>query len=205
MTRVVLVAGTHGLEGPTGQWWWPTSPFAQFLGQHDISLVASDPFEWSTGLNGVVGQPMDWVAGGTNLRQYLVPPLCPDRRVPGAEVNLIAHSHGLQVVLYAAQMGLKINRLISVCSPVRWDVMRSCPEARANIKSWLHLFSDETDYMQVLGEFFDQGHFGIVRRHPWADANAFIGPGLGHGDILRDPANFHLWMEKGWLDGLATT
>lgn len=197
--RVILVAGTWGERGPAGEWWWPSSPFAEYLKQHGVELVSSEPFEWSTGLDGVVGQPIDWVAGGTNLLQYCVPPLCPDKRLMPGEVNLIVHSHGLQVALFAAQMGLRINRLISVCSPVRFDVMQKCPDAQKNINYWTHLYSDQTDYMQILGELFDQGHLAWRRKHPWADRNEFIGHGLGHGDILRDPRYFPLWTEKGWI------
>lgn len=54
--------------------------------------------------------------------------------------------------------------------------------------------------MQWFGELFD-GHFGIVRNHPLADANEKV-PGVGHTGVLNEPANFPLWESHGWIDFL---
>jgi hypothetical protein len=50
----------------------------------------------------------------------------------------------------------------------------------------------------VWGSLFD-GRFGIHREHPFAHWNSKV-PNADHGSILRDPAKFPLWLEKGWLD-----
>lgn len=200
MSQVVLVAGTYGLEGNvTSEWWYPTSPFAAFLSTHGISTVGKTrPFEWSTNIDGLIGKPIDWIAGGANLLSYLVPVLCEDRRMPPNQTHIICHSHGLQVVLYACEMGLKVDTLVSVCRPVRQDVMNACPHARSRIRSWTHLYSNNRDYWQALGEFMDGGHWGIVRKHPWADKNDYTAD-VGHTGLLEDEQQFSQWVTRGWL------
>lgn len=206
----VLVAGTHAWRGgQTLEWFFPASLFAQFLGTHDIDVVSALrgddklPFIWSTDLGGVGLNKDDclvWQAAGVNLFWFCVPPRCPANQIPPADLNIIAHSHGLQVVLHAAgTYGLKINRLVSVSSPVREDMRKTAELARKNIAFWTHLHSDFSDRWQWLGEMFD-GHFGVVREHPLADVNVKI-PKVGHSQLLRDPEKFDLWIRNGWLSG----
>jgi len=205
MSRVVLVAGTFSWNGSDrGDWYAPGSPFAVFLASRGVEPLfgvrpdGPHPFTWSTELGGIGGRGrVVWQAAGVNLFNYLVPPLCPDRQLPSAETNLIAHSHGLQVVLFAAAAGLNINTLISVGSPVRRDMWATAVTARLNIRHWLHIHSDQSDRWQWLGELFD-GHLGIVREHPLADQNDFV-PVVGHSELLRNPEHFHHWSDRGWL------
>jgi hypothetical protein len=204
--RPVLIAGTDSWKADGAvDWYCPTSNFARFLESHGVAPLfnSGQPFIWSTDLSGVpfltAGNHRDWQAGGAALAYYVM--FKEGGALPGNETALVAHSHGLQVALYAcATFGLKVNTLISVGSPVRKDMMDVARIARPNISHWLHLHSDYSDRWQWLGEMFD-GHFGIVREHPLADKNDAV-PHVGHSDILRDPVDYHLWLDRGWLTWL---
>lgn len=190
------VPGTWGTEDV---WWLPGSAWAahmQALGWDPLVVQAADAFWWSTDVNGTLVRRghADWKAGGVALRYYFRPPLYvtgPDF-VPLDARTLVAHSHGLQVVLYACgAYGLKIDTLISVCSPVRGDMRRVADAARPHIRRWVHLYDPGwADRMQVLGALFD-GHWGVSRTHPLADVNLRVRG--GHSGVLRDPACFGQW------------
>jgi hypothetical protein len=194
------IPGTHGWRGVLRktEWWCPDSPFALFMqGEGFTRIGAEEPFVWSTDID-AFGSMTDWRAGGFALKNYLRPfRATDDTYVDINDRNLIAHSHGLQVVLFACAGGLKVARLISVGAPVRRDMAPIAAAARPNIGAWLHLYSDCTDRWQWLGELFD-GHLGIVRAHPLADRNERI-PRAGHGGLLRDAERFALWKERQWL------
>lgn len=202
MTRYVLVPGTHSTLRKESQWWEPGSPFNQLLQRNGLTPARTRPFIWSSNLDGVSFWPwqwfrkdnhVDWKAAGEALISYLeLVPYVEDR-------NLIAHSHGLQVVLYAAAAGMPINSLISVMSPVRGDMKDVAQAARPNIGRWLHLHSDKSDKMQMWGGLFD-GQWGVHRTHPLADENQPF-PGIGHSTILH-PENMALWKSEGLIDFL---
>ena len=83
--RAILVAGTHSWSGDGRvDWYHPESAFSAFLRARGIEPIE---FTWSTDLGGVVpGTDRDrvlWLAAGVNLYQLAVPPLCPERRIPG--------------------------------------------------------------------------------------------------------------------------
>jgi len=214
MTRVVLVAGTHAWRPDKPDWFMAGQPFYSFLQANGVQPVDADnrPFCWCTDLGGVGFGDDDlavWLAGGQNLFAYIVPPLCPDKRIPPRETNLIAHSHGMQIALVACAAGLKVNTLITVGGPVRDDMKAVAAAARPNIARWLHLYSDAHDYMQLLGELFDGGwkrwlkFDRFQRQHPLADRNEFMPE--GHSAVLEDPGLFQLWQTQHWLAELTTT
>ena len=204
--RVVLIAGTGSWKPGVQDWFIPGSPFTAFLRAHGVEVVAGTngrPFTWSTGVGGIGFGDEDhrvWQGAGENLYDYIVPPFCPDRRIPIAETNIIAHSHGLQVALYACAAGLGVDTLISVGSPIRKDMDTTARLARRYIRRWIHVHSDRSDRWQWYGTLFD-GAFGIKREHPLADVNVGI-PKVGHSTILRDPAMFTHWQERGLLAAL---
>jgi hypothetical protein len=217
-TYFLPIAGTWGWDrgGPL-RWWQAGSPFVLFAAEHGLQLVGAgeDPFIWTTDVNGHLpwkrGKHHDWKAGGLNLRRYCKPGPqgTPEGQhyVPYEHRNFIAHSHGLQVVLYAAANGLRIQRLVSVSSPVRNDMKDVAAAARPNIGEWLHLASDRSDMVQWFGELFD-GAFGIVREHPLANVNVCIKK-VGHSRLLEDPTAFPEWkiprpqlQDRGILDFL---
>lgn len=202
--KVILVAGTHGWRR-AGQpaWYAPGSPFVAFLQAQGVDLVFTpegSPFVWSTDLGGVGlgdGDHAVWASAGQNLFWYCVPPLCPEKRIPGEDLAIVTHSHGLQVALYAASLGLKIKALLDVCGPVRKDMRAVAERARPNISFWDHLYSDHTDRWQWIGELFD-GQIGVVRKHPLADLNSEV-PGAGHTGVLEKPELFHRWIDEDWI------
>jgi hypothetical protein len=157
------------------------------------------PFVWSSNLDGVLPwrKLATWAAAGENLYAYCVPPMAPDRRIPPLELSIISHSHGLQVALIAAALGLYIHTLIDICGPVRDDVIAEYGDAaKRNIGHWIHVHADRSDTMQWLGGIGD-GAFGIVRAHPLADINHYL-PQAGHAKVLTDEPWLQAWIP--WLD-----
>lgn len=209
----ILVAGTGSWDGKNdSDWFCPGHKYGQFLAGQGITPTydGDRPFVWSTNLSGVPGltrsNHVDWQAGGAALSYFVIGRLARE----GAKTALVVHSHGLQVALYAiVEHGLKVQTLISMGSPVRDDMAEIAKQARANIGYWLHVHSDGSDRWQWFGEMFDGGwkrwmpggEPRIVREHPLADKNDFV-PKVGHSELLRDPAQYHYWTERGWLDSL---
>lgn len=202
VAQFLAVNGTHENRNKE-QWSSPDSAISKFLERQGLMNIAHSamlPFDWSDDLDLNDGE--DWPAGGRSFFYYLVPPLHPEYAWPSEETVAITHSHGLQVALWAAKYGLKIDRLLDIAGPVRKDMMPVAQEARLNIRRWMHVHSDGSDRMQWLGELFD-GKLGIVRKHPLADINVEVKK-VGHGGLLRDPQDFPLWLEKGLVNFLKT-
>lgn len=213
-TKVMLVQGTHGWGWSSAQQWWEQgSPFAQSLQRQGCELLGgARPFIWSTDLDGfgwLLRRPfkrhINWESAGLQLYAYIDNPLVGPITdyVPLADRNIIAHSHALQVVAYACRAGLKINRLITIGSPVRRDMDDVYRAARPNIRAWLHVHSDGSDRIQWLGELGD-GHLGIVREAPLADQNLRIAH-VSHSRLLWDPMYFPLWRIEGLLTFLCAS
>lgn len=192
------VAGTWGAQRPGVQWFELGSPFARFmdgLGFVNLCANAVTPYDWSTDLDFTQGDHYDWKAGGQALFYYVVPQFNPKSRpFPPSETVVITHSHGLQVGAYAAAMGLKIDRFLDIAGPVRKDMTAIYEKARPNIRRWMHVHSDWTDYVQLAGELF-AGNWP-VRKHPLADINVAV-PGVGHSGLLYNDQDFPLWQTKG--------
>lgn len=207
VTRPVLVAGTGAWDADGAvDWYCPGHVFGQFLVDQGTAPLFDEqyPFIWSTNLSGFpfFSRPnhLDWKAGAAALAYYVIA----KKKQPGSTTALIVHSHGLQVALYAcALFNLKVRCLISIGSPVRGDMMATAEAAKPNIAHWQHVHSDHSDRWQWLGALFD-GHFGIVRKHPLADANDFV-PHVGHSELLRKPEHYHHWIDRGWLRPILDT
>jgi len=201
MKQVILIPGTHGWDGFRKDWYSPGAPFHDFIPTvpgHEL-VCPDEPFVWSSRLGGIGFGDDDLVvyrAAGENLYHYAVPPRCPDKLIAPEDLVVISHSHGLQVVLYAAARGLKIALLIDISGPVRADMMPTALLAKPNIKRWVHTYGGRRDRWQWLGGLFD-GHVGIERKHPLAE-NLQV-PGADHGEVLREPR--HQPMMKGILEG----
>ncbi len=202
MTRAILVGGTFAFRGsiPANAWYLPTSPFAKMLTDLGLDVAGSRSgercFTWSTDLDGVFeSEHVDWKAAGASLLEYISPSLCQGARIAPKDTTIIAHSHGLQPVLYALASGLQCNHLVSVASPIRADMQAVTKIARANVKNWTHLY-DEDDPVQLLGE---DDPWNSTRDAVQADANIQI-PGMGHTGAVDDPANFFRWTANTqWL------
>ena len=209
--KTILIAGTGSWDADDDiDWYCPTHPFVDYLIQQGVEPLFGangKPFIWSTNLSGVPfftrRNKTDWSAGGAALAYFI------DARVktPGETINVIAHSHGLQIVLYAcAYYGVRVRSLISVGSPIRKDMLTVSEKARPDITHWLHIHSDFSDKWQLLGQLFD-GKLDVwlqQREHPLADSNDFVA-GVGHSKLLRAPEHYHYWLDRGWLDSLKDT
>src|ERR1044072_9346137 len=129
MIPFLAIGGTWSWNGSSkGQWYDPSSPFSanmRLRGFEHLQLLLGDGWliVWDTDVNGnqfwrrLIGKKpstQGWQAAGINLYDYCVPPFAPERRVPSANLHVIAHSHGGQVILFAAADGLRINTLITV-------------------------------------------------------------------------------------------
>lgn len=169
MSATVLVGGTWSLDdgdvdtldtrvtaGAFDElpWWHPLSPFGQEGRAHDV-LIDPEPFIWSTELDGIKGRNWGWWAAGHALR-YFVHGKYPPLAVQLVPVNIVAHSHGGQVAIYAAAQGLIIDTLVTVGTPVRRDLRRFCQVARVNIRRWIHVYSPN-DPVQLQGVLGDGG------------------------------------------------
>jgi hypothetical protein len=203
MIRYLPIPGTWSFKTRHRDWYTNDSPLVKYLaarGLHKLAGLDGREFQWDTDLGGYEiwrrlwgAQPdhTDWEVAGRSLFDYLVPPLVPTAQWPANKTHLIAHSHGLQVVLYACAMGLKVNTLVSVSSPPRADMDAIAKQARANIGFWWDIHSDGSDNIQWWGTLAD-GHVGIVRKHRLADQSMMI-PRAGHSKVLHDVALFGNW------------
>jgi hypothetical protein len=195
---LITIPGTHAwLPGRrTGEWYHDGSPWWLYVRALGFIPIECDgrPFEWSTNLDGLMfwRKGATWAAAGSNFYAWVVPPVAPDRRVPPHLTNVVTHSHGLQPLLHACALGLRVNSLTDIAGPVRQDMMEVARAARPNIRYWQHIHSDRSDRMQWLGGIAD-GALGIVRAHPLADTNVRFDK-AGHSGILNDPEWFHLWL-----------
>jgi hypothetical protein len=201
--KLSIVPGTWSWHDT---WMRPTAPLGMYLQLHGVDVYepTGRPFKWSTQVNGMQfwrrlfgwgerdGDHRDWQTGGHNLYAYHVPPMAPERALPVQERNILAHSHGINVVLYACDYGMNINSLITVGSPIRHDMVDVASRARTRIRRWLHVHSDASDRMQQLGEFGD-GAIDLERQHVCADINHQL-PKAGHSAVLYDPQ----WFDKVW-------
>lgn len=186
--KVTLIGGTHSDDD---DWWTNDSEFNSFLASHSIIPAKEREFRWSTDLNGIdifnrlfrkKKFHSDWEAGGTALSYYL-------ENLPYEDRNIISHSHGRQVVLYAAGFcGTRINRWIDLSGPVRSDMREISSWAERNISYSMHVYSN-WDYTQILGSLFD-GKLGVNTECP-ISANLKLPHEVGHSGILT-PAYRHL-------------
>lgn len=211
MPRFVAIGGTWSWSGTSaGQWYDPGSPwsrYAQSRGCVPILNTNGQPFVWSSDANGwqfwrwwFGRRPdySDWLAGALHLFAWLVPPLSPEHRLRPSETHLVTHSHGLQVALIAAAMGLRINTLIDVCGPVRYDVLDAYGDAaRANIGFMFSIRGGRRDRWRPRGGVGDSRLTFTQARHPLAD-NEHRLVDVDHSEVLTDPSRFHLW--DAWLD-----
>jgi hypothetical protein len=209
---IVLCAGTWGLRGIDDleavaaaalPWWHPRSDFGVAALTHGLALIDGlEPFLWSTALDGIGGDNLGWYAGGAALRYFAHakhPPIPCDEAADNTQVrdgqgwrpvSVIAHAHGGNVALYAAQQGLRIETLVTLGTPVRREMDAVAAQARPNMRRWVHVYSD-SDPAQIAGALFD-GRLGIYRKFPLAEN--ILEPRVGHSD-LHDPAR---WTARGW-------
>ncbi len=192
MSKVILLAGTwaNGRGAPQDAWWKPGSAFAEEGKRHGLEYPDdADPFVWCTGLDGVDIFHEHWLSAAHSLIWY-----CQAKQL--TSVNIIAHSHGGQVAAIASGLGLKIETLITVATPVRQDVVFH----RASIRRFVHIYGGVRDYVQILGGLsltgLEQLKLDLTRFQrdmPNADRN-ICKRECGHSD-LHEAA---LWTREDW-------
>jgi len=148
------------------------------------TTLPGDPRESTTGAD--QGDLLPWLDAGEKLRLYC--------QANGLECPaVICHSHGLQVVTYAAARGQRFSSVLSLSGPVRKDMQRARRAARGRITRWVQV-TDPTgqDVTIRAGEMFD-GHLGWELVLPEADLN-IESLGSGHSGLLAQ------FDEKEWTD-----
>ena len=179
--NIILIPGTWantGRNAPQDEWWHPTSAFSKALRQKGHSICS---FPWDTKLDGIVGPNSEWIKAGINLGL-----ICPRNAI------IIAHSHGGQVASYAAANGLKINKLITLATPVRADVPYDL--AKKHINTWTHVYG-YFDWVQVSGSLMD-GKFQLFpRKMKYADKNIKIKVDHSNMHTVETWDKYNLWRE----------
>jgi hypothetical protein len=187
--KVILLAGTWAFSGTDSghDWWRPGSKFYDEGKKFGLDYVnGSDPFIWDTKLDGVIGQNEVWQSAGHALLWYA------HLKEPNEPVSVIAHSHGGNVLAYAARFGLKIDRAITVATPVRREVPYA--SLKQNAVHWTHIHGGIWDYVQILGELKSFSFTGAFRRKMrLADKNIAV-PDKDHGELH----DYRLWTEREW-------
>ncbi|MBT8100727.1 MAG: hypothetical protein KJO82_13310 [Gammaproteobacteria bacterium] len=126
----------HGTWATKTDWWQPhVGDFWNYIKPHWPHLYdGSSPFWWSG-------------ADKHKSRMNAANDLIRWAKLQGAdELDIIAHSHGGNVCLAAAELGLKINRLVLLGTPIRTQYMLNL----ANIRSIRNIFSI-SDWVQIPG------------------------------------------------------
>jgi hypothetical protein len=186
MKTLVLVHGTWGRAQP---WHLPGSLLRAMAEARDIRVfdflwsgvlagvptkLPGDPAEAANGADD--GKLLPWLDAGEKLNLVL-------GNVAGP-VNVLSHSHGLQVVAFSALKGRAFDTAISVSGPVRRDMQRARRAAKANIGHWIQ-FADPSDFDKTIieGEFLD-GELGRVFDLP--EGQTIYTYMTGHSGALTD-------------------
>jgi hypothetical protein len=194
---VVAVAGTWAWKSA---WWKDDSAFWRHMERYCLypARVDGKAFKWSTDLgntwNPFKKRRSDWEACGHALGYYMTA-----LQTPPQHRVVLAHSHGGQGVAMACADGLKIDRLVTVGTPVRADMDEIWKKARPNIRHWCHVLDSKSDRTAWWGAFGDR-KLGVQRHFELADANVKIA-GIGHSGLFHED-HFHWWACAGLVDQL---
>ncbi len=184
MRPLVLV---HGTWSRTAGWHQPGSPLWKALEDRGYTVIQ---FKWSGYCGGVPGPvivPKDsdikpelelWRSAGEKLALFV-------RQLGLERPDVISHSHGLQVVSFAAAPLSEFGTVLSLSGPVRTDMALVREAARPHIARWIQV-TDPTgaDRTILAGQAFD-GHVGWSYDLPEADLN-ISAPGQGHSGLTTN-------------------
>lgn len=208
--RLRLGPGTHAIKGlkTPGAWFEDGSYFCKAAGGEGITCL---PFHWPTALAGwefwkpwfgVEPDLRDWEIPARNALEIHQPSEVDPIYWPRpSRVHWAVHSHGVNPIIIACALGLRINVLITVSSPVRVDVLtRYGQRARRNIGYHLHFWS-ANDRTQAAGGMGD-GYTGILREYRYAnrhgeviyaaDENVPLPEAAGHSGLVNEAQ----WRDK---------
>lgn len=191
MTAVVLVHGTWSRATP---WHQPGSPLWRALQARGFSPIQ---FKWS-GYCGGVPSPVIVPPSTEDLRGVLrlwqsegekLALFC--QRLGLEAPHVISHSHGLQIVAFAASgsggvmLAQRFRTVLSLSGPVREDMATIRGWARSHIGRWVQVTDPTGDDRTILeGEGFD-GHVGWRLELPEADLN-IDAPHQGHSGLTEN-------------------
>lgn len=182
--RILGVGGTWAKkhERDATQWYQKGSPLHGFLLRRGFSwLMGLDGrvFEWTTRLAGFhawrrvvswftrkawLPSLLDWEVAGANLYDYICPTLVPcEHWLPGRLTHFWLHSHAGNVGFFACAKGAKVNTFVTFCTPVRADMAETIKLARPHMGYWIHVYSDESDPIQIAGSIGD-GDVNVIRK-----------------------------------------
>jgi hypothetical protein len=194
----------HGTFGRAAGWHLPGSLLRDMAASRGIAVrdflwsgvlaglptaLPGDPAERENGADD--GALLPWLDAGEKLDLDLWG-LTPANR----PLHVLSHSHGLQVVTFAALRGVEFETAISVSGPIRRDMLRARRAAAHNIRKWVQ-FADPTgtDRTIIEGELHDGGGLQAVFDLP--EGTTIHTPDMGHSGALTD----HYWLTQ-MLDAL---
>lgn len=189
MNPLILV---HGTWSRHSDWHHPGSPLWKALQGRGYTVLE---FRWSGYCGGVPGPVIVppstdqlkgtlelWRSEGEKLALYC-------QRLGLEAPHVISHSHGLQVVAFAASgsgglvLAQQFGTVLSLSGPVREDMTLIRGWARSHIRRWIQVTDPTGEDTTILeGEAFD-GHLGWVLALPEADQN-IEAPGAGHSGLV---------------------
>lgn len=194
-TGLVPVIGTWS----SGDAWAndPQSPFQKLVTARNFYVVrdsGGEAFWWDGFLDGLVRSKYSrWISAAYGFREFVLP-------IPYHHRNIVAHSHGGNVVLVALARykDLKIRSLTTVGTPVREGDVDGL-EAAKRIGYWQHIYDDTFDLMGTLGGWLD-GKFSQDRSFAYVPS-VVRRPmhGIDHSKVLRDESYVPRWVTEGWL------
>lgn len=102
----------HGSSGAHESWWRYGSPFHEFLATQWQDLYGfDDSFNWSGGV-----RSEDIRDGATELIDWLARHVVDD-----GKLRLVCHSHGGNVAMHATRLGLQVDDLVLLGTPLRTE------------------------------------------------------------------------------------
>lgn len=180
----VPVAGTWAeKDTETLQWYEAGSPFAVWMARRGWTRKATEFGFWSTALGGTLwcgGDHLAWQFGGRVLRSFL-------GDLPWEHRNVVAHSHGGQIVAYALADGLPIRSLVTISTPVRRD-MDPVWAASLDVRQGRHVALYATGWGDRIRWLGQRGRFRRV-----VDGADGVEVQGGHSGVVREARYFDQW------------
>ena len=190
MRPLLLVHGTYGRS--TG-WHKPSSNLWTALESKGFTPIE---FLWSGWCGGIpspviVSPDTDDLKGSLRLWQSEGEKLALFCQRLGLEApDVISHSHGLQIVAFAASgvgglcLAQTFGTVLSLSGPVRQDMAWVRDRAKSHIRRWVQVYDPVGDLTIREGEAFD-GEVGWHYALPEADVNVEA-RGQGHSGLCTD-------------------
>lgn len=195
MRPVILVHGTWGRDHA---WYRPGGALFEALKSRGFDVYS---FAWSGFLCGLPtthpgdptyahlgadeGRLVGWLDAGEKLKLFCENlENCLDP-FGGLRPHVVSHSHGLQVVAFAAALGQRFGTAISISGPIRRDMKRALRAGLGNIERWAQVVDPDDDMTIREGQFGD-GEVGWNYDLELQGAINIHTPGSGHSGMTED-------------------